>query len=501
MKPSTMLGITNQQGTFTQDWLTKADAAFQAGDTLTGLRQAIPALVPIFGPRMAEAGDAFEAGETARGFGILADLGVQLAGPKALSKLPLPKTVGIPKLGSLNPAEAKAVAFGQARGVPVDAATATGNPAVRAVQHLADRSIGGSLVSGRAANAQAEGLAALGDQLASRGYREAVTKEAAGDSLRGAVSDVVRSHAREADVQYAALRDIEASPARASEFTLARNPDPMTGAPREVAPFFAPRGAPQAAVFDAVYADAVKQGWKGSKRDLRSAFHERLSQAKDLGGELSAVADDFSNEALLKEVRKIGLRPALKEGAGGTMVRGDFATLVNTFREGKWRQGGGASVFRKDGKPIDELVQQLNADPRFEGLTPQGLMARLSDIAAAGRSKPKIDLEGLLSAVDVKPGRRWWDGRARSARWKDSGVQGWEAGMTRVIGRMLTVAEMRELLGPKAASRTDEELTDYARRAYAMVRVLLEERAERTLAGTPSASTSPVRERHRKSTP
>lgn len=50
--------------------------------------------------------------------------------------------------------------------------------------------------------------------------------------------------------------------------------------------------------------------------------------------------------------------------------------------------------------------------------------------------------------------------------------------MTRVIGRMLTVVEMRELLGPKADGKTDAELTDYARRAYAVVRVVLEELAD-----------------------
>lgn len=419
-KPVAAVGnVLKAQGKLAED----AQKEFEAGNYGAGVVKALHYLIPVLGPQMQEAGDSLQRGEIAKGLGQTVDIAGQVVGPKVLGDAVSAVNRGggmkVPGLGrgALSPEEARAVQFGTDNLPPgtVDAATATGNRAVRSVQHISDRSLGGSLVAGPAARQQSSAMATLGEQLAAKGYPSAMTKDAAGESMRGAVTGVVKRHAGDADDAYTMLRQIESEPERARTFEIARNPDPVTGEPLPAPANFAPRGAPKTAVFDAVYADAVKQGWKGSKQELRTAFEARVGQAKDLGGELASAADDFSNEALLREVRRIGLRPALKEGAGGTMVRGDFAPLVDTFRSGKWRQGGAASVFRKDGRALDEVVQLLNQDPRFEDLTANGLMSRLADIAAEGPSRPKMDLEGLLGAVDVKPGARWWDRDAVAA--------------------------------------------------------------------------------------
>jgi hypothetical protein len=113
---------------------------------------------------------------------------------------------------NVNPVAAEAVVFGQRAGIPIDAATATGNRAVRAVQHVADRSLGGSFVAERSAQAQAQGLATVGEQLAAKAHPSAVTAEQAGQAVRDATLENVRTHSAEANAAYDTLRAIEADP-------------------------------------------------------------------------------------------------------------------------------------------------------------------------------------------------------------------------------------------------------------------------------------------------
>jgi hypothetical protein len=427
--------VLKAQGRLAED----AQKDFEAGRYGEGVVKALHYVLPMLGPGLQNAGEELQRGEVAAGLGDTAGIAAGIVGPAVAGRVvrgvadaaQAARARGgvrvTPKVGALNPAEAEAVAFARSNPygveVPVDAATATGNRFIKGADVAAESgTLAGSMIAEKARAAQQRGLATLGEQIAAKGYPKAVTKEAAGEGLDTAIRGVAREHGADASYAYKTLEAYEADPSKARSFTLARNPDPVTGAPREAASFFAPRGAPKAAVFDAVYTDAVKQGWKGTKKELRAAFDERVMQAKDLGGELASVASEYSDEALLQAVRSgPGLRPSLKEGANGSLVRGDFAPLVDSFRTGKWRQAGGASIFRKDGLPLDELVQQLNADPRFADLTPSGLMERLSNIAAKGPSKPVADLEGLLSAVDVRPGARWWD---RSSVAADQAIAG-----------------------------------------------------------------------------
>lgn len=417
-------GVLDAQGKLAAD----AQKDFEAGNYGAGVVKALHYLIPVLGPGMQHAGDELQQGNIAAGLGDTAAIAGSVVAPElargavgaVANRLGGARaTPAVPS--SLNPAEAEALRYVQDRGVQVPASTATGNAFLKGADAATEAgTVSGSIIGGKARLAREQGLATLGDQLAAKGYGTATTKEAAGESLDKAIRGVARQHGAEASYAYQTLRAHEADPANLRTFEIAKHPDPVTGEPMEAPKFFAPRGAPKAAVFDAVYSDAVKQGWKGTKQELRNAFEERVGQAKDLGVEMRSAADDFSNEALLRDVRKLGLRPALKEGADAAgrqtvLVRGDFAPLVDAFKAGKWRQGGGASVFRKDGYPLDELVQRLNQDPKYADLTPNGLMSKLSDIAAEGPSKPKADLEGLLGAVDVRPGTKWWDHAASAA--------------------------------------------------------------------------------------
>lgn len=104
---------------------------------------------------------------------------------------------------------AAAVRWGLDEGVPVDAATATGNRAVSAAQHLSDRTIGGSLVESEARQAQARGLTAAGERLAGRVHPTAVSPEQAGTAVVSRLEQNVSAANKSADAAYGALRGIE----------------------------------------------------------------------------------------------------------------------------------------------------------------------------------------------------------------------------------------------------------------------------------------------------
>jgi hypothetical protein len=102
------------------------------------------------------------------------------------------------------------VAFAEREGIPVDAATATGNRALQGVQHLADRSLIGSVVGGKARAAQEAALEQTGQRLAGRASPTAVGAEQAGVGVQQAFASRAATLHGEANVAYDALRAIEA---------------------------------------------------------------------------------------------------------------------------------------------------------------------------------------------------------------------------------------------------------------------------------------------------
>lgn len=170
------------------------------------------AALPLLGPAAARVGEQIGSGDVAGGLGSLTGLVAPLvAGAVA------PESATVP--GVFAPADADAgaaVGLADAAGVPLDAATASGgNRFLKAAQHLADRTLGGSLVSEKADVARHAGLATLGEQLASKGYAMPVTAEQAGDAVRAGVLDQVTGNAQLANDAYDRLRQIEANPAHA----------------------------------------------------------------------------------------------------------------------------------------------------------------------------------------------------------------------------------------------------------------------------------------------
>lgn len=190
----------------------QAKASFDKGDYVTAGRHFVNFLLPLIGPVLDQSSNEFQKGQYAAGAGDAVGLALSMFAGKPLmeaaSKLKLPAV--LPQ--NPNPVERAAVQFGQDRGVPIDAATATGNRFVRGTQALAENSPLGAGVAGRAKAGQAAGLARVGGEIANDVYPQAVSPEQAGAGVRGAVSTLISDLHGQATAAYDRLRQIEANP-------------------------------------------------------------------------------------------------------------------------------------------------------------------------------------------------------------------------------------------------------------------------------------------------
>ncbi|MDO8632352.1 MAG: hypothetical protein Q7R41_17860 [Phycisphaerales bacterium] len=156
-----------------------------------------------------------EPGQFSRGVGqALAPLA-----PSVVKKV-LPTRISTPRLGQGNVAEAEAVAFGQSRGIPVDASTASSNRFVKATQQMSDRTPLGSLVAERATEQTAKAFQKVGGELADQTHPAPISIEQAGQGVRDAVTGKVKDFHAAATTQYERLRAIEADPARAASMQM-----------------------------------------------------------------------------------------------------------------------------------------------------------------------------------------------------------------------------------------------------------------------------------------
>lgn len=187
----------------------KAKEEYAKGNTTDAAVHLLNAAIPFFGPSIDKAAESIADGKYAAGLGDAVGMGLSVAAPKVIGNALKGRSVNVPGLTNPNVAEAEAAAFGQSRGVPVDAGMATGNKAVKGVQALADRSIGGSLVAGPAKEAQAAAMSRVGGELADQARGSAVSPEQAGQGIRDALASKQQAHTALADASYEKLRQIE----------------------------------------------------------------------------------------------------------------------------------------------------------------------------------------------------------------------------------------------------------------------------------------------------
>lgn len=373
-------------------------------------------VLPILGPVAADVGEQIGSGDIAGGLGAATGLVGGVLAPGAAAKI---KEVKLPAvLANRIPAAVAAIEAGQRAGVPIDAATATGNRFVAAAQHMADRSLGGSAVASKAAEAQARGLATMGEQLAAKGYASPVTVEQAGQGVRDAIHGEIAGQRAEANAAYGALRDIEAAPENA------RTIHPEPALKREGAPssFSVKADATVDDIFEGAWKDAKQQGFNGSRSELRSALAEKLGEARRLRADQAATAGEYGHAEFLKSIRELGgLKPFemdFQQGGPASKLTGEFDSVRQYFG-GK----GSSSVFRNGGLGLDDMVEQLRQDPRWkhvissdtdliEVLDEIGRSAKENGGKIGGEQAAKLgarDLQDYLRAAGAEPGVKWWE--------------------------------------------------------------------------------------------
>lgn len=396
----TAVGLISSDPAF----LTQAKEAYSKGHYLTAGRKLLSYAAMGLGHDLDAQAEMIASGDYGGAAGAMAGTATQFLAPEAAARgvAALPGARGI---RPANPAVADAARFGAERGVPVDAATATDNAAIRAMQHLSDRSLGGAQIASKALQQQSEGLATLGEQLAAKGYARPVSPEAAGAGVRDALEARINAFDADADVAYGRLRDIAK---QNQETVLARQPAPP---PADAAPSFS--GHLPDNIFEEVYKDAQQNGYTGSRSALRERFDDQLKSGLDAVEEKARVNAEYGPEALLRDIRKLGgIKPFTRALGTGEKLRGDFAAMSESFSaKSSFGQRGGASIFRNEGLGVDDMVDQLRQDPKWRGLIENDtdLLNALDEISKSGPSQAgRPSIPEALSLTDVKPGSQWW---------------------------------------------------------------------------------------------
>ncbi len=296
--------------------------SFDKGDYLEAARHLLGYVIPAVGPILDEAGNRTGRGEYAAGIGDTLGLAAATVGPKALSEagglsIRAPLTNG-------NPVEAAAVRFGQDRGIPVDAGTASGNRFVKGIQAVADHSPGGSLVAEHAKTNTAAQLTRVAGELSDRAHPDPVTAEQAGHSVRGAVQKLTGDLGAQADQAYGKLREIEADPKHSQLFPTA------------------PEGSPAAKSILGKLAAGLESGQAPTSAELRMMRqieaeldmqpYQRGKLVND-GGEMSSrshYARGQSNADVYHEILQAA--PGTSDISGAEMV----GAIRKTLSTGEW---------------------------------------------------------------------------------------------------------------------------------------------------------------------
>lgn len=177
--------------------------AFERGDYGRGALS-LAQDVPVFGPPIRQAEKDIKAGD----YGALAGTIATAAIPSVLKRVK-PK---IPIRNNLNPVERSAVTYGIREGVPVDAATASGNKFIRTAQETLDYQ---PLTSGKVAAAKAKQAPALqgtGRRLADTIHPVPIDPVTAGEAVPTSLTDRVKRLHGVADQSYGELRKIGQQP-------------------------------------------------------------------------------------------------------------------------------------------------------------------------------------------------------------------------------------------------------------------------------------------------
>lgn len=409
MRPiDTATGMVNQAG----QQFGQARDLYQQGRYLEAAGHAAAGAIPIIGPAAAAAGEQIAGGDVAGGLGKAAGMVGPIAAAPVISKA-LPSKVG-PVMGSkLNPLEAAAVDFGERRGIPLDAATKTGSPTLRAAQKRVANSIGGEGQAERLIAGQENALQRVGGELAQQanqgGY---VSPEQAGAGVTGGVKALVGTMKDVANEAYGKLRKIVDNPKFAEQVHVA------------------PRGS---RAYQAIEKKLAAGGDAPSMEELYGLrqieaeldaipFSKRMLKQSDKGNSWEPV--EGVGGAGAPVYHEIG--QAMTEG--GDLTRGQMqAAITRTLETGEWNaasKGALAVVRKRQGMEIRQAGPSLSPDaPLLGGVEEIKLPVKLTAAKKAleplydkllrerdlgvpmmgGKGPALVALDGLMNASEHAP--------------------------------------------------------------------------------------------------
>ncbi len=388
----------------------KAKASYAAGDYGTAARHFIDYLLPLVGPVLDKAADASQAGHVAAGAGDAIGLGLSLFAPSAIGKTLASRTAGTPAAPPPSTPLRDAVAFGRARGIPIDAGTATDNAAVRGVQALADKSLGGSIVAGRAGQAQAAALTRVGGELADTARAGAVTTDQAGEAVQTALTTKLQAHAALADRAYGTLRQLEAANPTAFAMDLA----PVRAALKPLYLRLAreaelvPLQGDKARVLTAL--DRLVKGYPAAVPlsvvdealgDLKTLARADTPELRTAGQGVAAQAVQQLDQAVRTTAQRAGPQAirALEQGRAATVAKYQTADVLDTLRTEP------VQVYRQMTAPKDSGIDLLRSvTGHAPQAAPQIARAYLDDLLATATAEGGFGHADALYAAWQKLG-------------------------------------------------------------------------------------------------
>ena len=167
---------------------------------------------PLLGPMVRRGMEQMEKGDTAGGLGAITGAVSQLAAPEVIARAApaiASARVKIPALlPNRNPKMAAAVTTGIEAGIPVDLATASGIPAVRAVQQANDFTPPGALAEYFAKPKRDAALTKRATELGDAVYPTFYSAEDLGQSVRTTTQKAIDTLTQTADEQYGIFRGL-----------------------------------------------------------------------------------------------------------------------------------------------------------------------------------------------------------------------------------------------------------------------------------------------------
>lgn len=328
----------------------------------------------------------------------------------------------------------RAVEFAEARGVPLDWATMTGNQFLRRAQNfLGKATIGGAAVqeaaerarqvafqrvgrevadsihpaemagqeAGQAVQDTARQLAARQyDTVATQVFPQPVTTVEAGKATEGALVSGAKARSKAAGEQYGIVRQAQAD-----------NVAMVDQARQSRGDVFQWDEKSRGDLFAKAWEDAQRQGFPPDRaEEFRALLNERWASAKALIQETSANDGDRRLLQFIADNGGVGV--AEKDLSGEAARLREMVTPARPNVRPDGAVGGVKGVVRPNaGLTADQMMERLRADPEFAEAfrdLPDSELFSIIEDAALHAGKGVVTAPEALAQAGVRPGVPWW---------------------------------------------------------------------------------------------